>query len=339
MVTPEVPPFAFYYPNQCAAREVKVCTPLGPFPVIHVSNDAGTVCHENRHFIDYKFYLDTFGDGVAASHINPLVPPQPPCSELQGTKRRNGNAERVVGMLRDPVVVYAHGGSRGDQKFKYKMTLKKVLVVDRLPVPLHISAKAVLSEIDSGKDENQGTNSEMFNCFANETKRFEAKWFSSEYKKHPYWGGSGIIQIGSGPKTDDWRAGLQAAMNTQEKQKDMSAYLLKALNSQGFDPSGENNRKGRRLLYLNISKDHFVYINKRTLIGQKDLETKYQRAGNVAWFFASGKKFSKQMDDPGAKWVYSGLDDTKAAKVSLDPEKVRVIVNDETDTLEFLDVN
>ena len=41
----------------------------------------------------------------------------------------------------------------------------------------------------------------------------------------------------------------------------------------------------------------------------KLIQTKYQRAGDVAWFFAEGKKFSKSMKDKESEWQYRGKDE------------------------------
>jgi len=115
---------AFYYPSKIAVLRVKV-----QGHETTASQDQAANCHEMRHFIDRAF-AETLGYATAR-----LAPPQPPCAKLTGVRTQG---QRVVGMLPEPLAVTYESNSG----FALDIRLDRVLVVDDMPVPLHVSEKA-----------------------------------------------------------------------------------------------------------------------------------------------------------------------------------------------------
>lgn len=150
---------AFYYPNLSSAAQVQVVA-LGADTIL-ASHDLNTACSEDRHFVDYE-YLKTIL-GVAEMKRSVV---ETPCTLLTGTRREPG--ERVLGML-PSLKVYVHVGKGTDNNWSVH-ALSNVLVVDALPVPLHISLKTL-------------------DVYPNNQRNGEFKKTSlpAQYQSHPYW--------------------------------------------------------------------------------------------------------------------------------------------------------
>ena len=123
---------AFWYPNLTGTIKVQVNTEVSEKDAV-ATHDHGAACHEMRHFIDLSFLMSL---PTGQDLLDSLVPPNPYCTRLTGTDKPDG--EVVLGMLPTKLVV-EHKDS--DLVF----SLCNVLVVDDLPVPLHISFKALES--------------------------------------------------------------------------------------------------------------------------------------------------------------------------------------------------
>lgn len=179
---------AFYYPNLVKMVEVSV---LGQ--KVWASNDFGGACHEMRHFIDKRFaeYLG----------LTNFVAPIPNCTTLTGTRT---SGERVVGMLpeRLSVTVKVNDADRHDG---LELLCDHVLVVDALPVPFHISAKA-LDATPLAKDSvPKRTFLKKFGVidFRDDPKLDESR-VPTRYRQHPYWTqrSSGVSYIGVSENMD-----------------------------------------------------------------------------------------------------------------------------------------
>jgi len=223
----------------------------------------------------------------------------------------------VLGMLKEPIVA-----SNVPQGNGITLQLCNVLVVKNLPVPLHVSAKRpktcqgihMIDGIISGYGQS-----------------LDASRFPLEYHTNAYWN-TDVSMIGICKETKKWTEALAIvaerlesdpsptlltgnensyhAENSSERLDDEALVYLSVMRSSTFDPSGRKTRGGQVLQYINISTDHFVYINMMPgLEDGKLIQTKYQRAGDVAWFFAEGKKFSKSMKDKESEWQYRGKDE------------------------------
>lgn len=159
---------------------------------VSASTDVGTAGHDQRHFIDRAFLENHIPGG--GDLITSLVTPTPPCTRLTGTKKPGG--ETVVGMLPDRLKVSCHfplGCAKYDVNNQANVLfltkepvwldfqLQNVLVVDSLPVPLHISLKAL------GVD---GRSNYV---------TWEKGLFPVEYHTHYYWSpeGRNVYMVGS----------------------------------------------------------------------------------------------------------------------------------------------
>jgi len=149
---------ASYYPNICFAVKVKVLDA----EEVYASQDLGAANYEIRHFIDKKYLLSIPG---GQEYLDTLVAPTPPCSELYGTKRETRN-EIVVGMLSKRLKVAIYVGARNGWKLS---KLSNVLVIEELPVPIHVSLKSLKVYPDE----------QPFN--------FDKDVFPVSYHSHPYW--------------------------------------------------------------------------------------------------------------------------------------------------------
>jgi len=186
----KAPEHAFYYPGRMAVMEVTV---KGVKTV--ASQDIGAACHEIRHFVDRRF-LESLGSFA-------LVPPQPPCAKLTGTKTENG--ERVLGMLPEPLAVQfdakPDGGLGGHLVFD--LSLDHVLVVDRLPVPLHISIKCLF--------ECHGCDLLTHAVHEHPRVGLHPDVLPEPYRAHPFWVDDGQFSIGMTANYDTWLDALTAA--------------------------------------------------------------------------------------------------------------------------------
>jgi hypothetical protein len=147
---------AFYYPSLMFSLPVQV---MG-LDTIQASHDLGTVCSERRDFVDYEYVKSILGEDKVESSLIPT-----PCTLLTGTRKEPG--ERVLGML-PSLKVYIHVGKGDDNKWSMH-TLSNVLVVDALPVPLHVSLETL----------------QVYP--KNQSGRLKATSFPTQYQSHPYW--------------------------------------------------------------------------------------------------------------------------------------------------------
>jgi len=166
---------ASFYPNICQTYKVRV---LDAEPV-NASNDWGTANYEVRHFID-RDYLASIDqeEGIMES----LISPTPPCHTVWGTKTEGG--ETVVGMLsRRLTITLLTDSIHGWQQVK----LRNVLVIDRLPVPIHVSLKTLLKETNINLSYNSNNSSML--CVTSVPRSF---------RDHPYWNDDGrTVMMGS----------------------------------------------------------------------------------------------------------------------------------------------
>jgi len=156
---------ASFYPNLCYAVKIRV---LDQDPV-HASNDAMAANFEIRHFIDLDYLAS-----IDKEYLENLKDPTPPCQAVWGTRREGG--ERVVGMLGSRLTITLYTGI---DKGWAQLKLQNVLVVESLPVPMHVSMKAL--ELFPGNDVLSGESSVRFNPLA----------FPEQFRSHPYWYGDG----------------------------------------------------------------------------------------------------------------------------------------------------
>jgi hypothetical protein len=147
---------AFFYPSQTCTIYVQV---LGADTVC-ASQDLGTACAENRHFVDLEYLKSIMGEEELKKNLVPTA-----TSLLTGTRKEPG--ERVLGML-PSLKVYIRVGKDTDNIWSVH-SLSDVLVVDSLPVPLHISLKTI--EVYPG----------------NQSGGLKATYFPPQYQTHPYW--------------------------------------------------------------------------------------------------------------------------------------------------------
>lgn len=115
---------------------------------MYASQDLGCANYEIRHFVSGA-YLASIPGGQA--YLDNILDPTPPCISLWGTK--SDREEIVVGMLKKRLPVTVWVGPRGGWM---SLKLQNVLVIDELPVPLHISLKA-LELYPEGEAQTRGT--------------------------------------------------------------------------------------------------------------------------------------------------------------------------------------
>lgn len=92
-----------------------------------------------------------------------LVEPTPFCDKIWGTRK---DEDRVLGMLRYRLNISIY---TGEKEGWVEAKLQNVLVIDALPVPLHVSLKAL----------------DLFP--GNLTFNFKASIFPEKFRSHPYW--------------------------------------------------------------------------------------------------------------------------------------------------------
>jgi hypothetical protein len=140
---------------------------------VYATNDFCTADFEIRHFID-KNYLASLPGGQ--NYLDSIVEPTPPCAQLWGTKDEDGNA--VVGMLSSRLKVSINVGQD-----EWVMTkLQNVLVIESLPVPIHISLKA-LQLHPSSEVQSSGM--------------VQKEAFPESFHGHPYWNNDDYHVMGS----------------------------------------------------------------------------------------------------------------------------------------------
>jgi hypothetical protein len=106
----------------------------------------------------------------------PLTDTSPLCRTVEWTRTPGG--ERVIAMLKHRLVVDCLDAATG---LWHRLKLRNVLVVDNLPVPLHISSKAILSDLKDANDK------EIIKSMSENGAEFKALQFPEQYRKHPYW--------------------------------------------------------------------------------------------------------------------------------------------------------
>jgi hypothetical protein len=159
---------------------------------------------ERRHFIDSRLVL-SLPNG--AELMAGLLPPVPPCTLLAWTQR--ADFERVLGMLPGRLAFVAKLPLKRGRKRLSCVTLDRVLVVERLPVPLHVSFNCLRNsgvpsayQSFSYKESFSDSDSEGEDAPAAEQERepadsgvahvtieaaFEPASLPVEYRQHAYW--------------------------------------------------------------------------------------------------------------------------------------------------------
>ena len=215
---------AFYYPSRMTVMSVRV---LGK--KTRASHDHGAHNFERRHFIDKDFLLALPG-GQAL--LDTVVEPVPLCAVLNGTKTPGGElvvgmlSEPLAVMLRQeetsgdklapavskpvaeaveavPIVeennlpeafalpMDAKGAASAN--YRVRLVLGQVLVVESLPLPLHVSATSLKAEMGSGS----ATTSALYAAVNDYDHRFEASSFPPSFREHVYWAEDNMITIGA----------------------------------------------------------------------------------------------------------------------------------------------
>ena len=131
---------------------VKATTP-DDAPEIHVTTDiVSDKADERRHFVD-RHYLATSVPG-GEKLLETLKDPSPFCSHLVMGNKNKEDGEVVVGMLAEPLPMLLNletvthdrrvvVGFDGMKKQWTPIKLTDVLVIDKLPVPLHVSFRTL----------------------------------------------------------------------------------------------------------------------------------------------------------------------------------------------------
>eukprot|EP00282_Hemiselmis_andersenii_P003640 CAMPEP_0114155872 /NCGR_PEP_ID=MMETSP0043_2-20121206/25721_1 /TAXON_ID=464988 /ORGANISM="Hemiselmis andersenii, Strain CCMP644" /LENGTH=271 /DNA_ID=CAMNT_0001251205 /DNA_START=80 /DNA_END=895 /DNA_ORIENTATION=- len=180
---------ASFYPSLMGTLTFNVHTGVSSTEAV-ATQDLGTANVEFRHYIDHAFLAGLEG---GQEMLASLTTPRPPCTELWGTKRMSGN-ERVVGMLSQPLHV-SFKATRADRMIrKSDMYLADVLVIDSLPVPLHVSVQGLEA---TGAFTSEQEREELYRAASDFSRKPTKELFPEQFHDHPYWGGPG----GYGPNT------------------------------------------------------------------------------------------------------------------------------------------
>ncbi|KAJ1426744.1 hypothetical protein B484DRAFT_450548 [Ochromonadaceae sp. CCMP2298] len=139
------------------------------------TNDYATAGYDRRHFIDYKWMLNLpHGASLEAS----LASPQPVCFGIIG----KGMAQQtVVGMLGLPLEVKVK--LNGELML---LRLEQVIVIDRLPVPLHVSMKRLEDDKSKPAYYLDDLKNAMFNRGPMRIA-LNTAGLPEEFHSHPYW--------------------------------------------------------------------------------------------------------------------------------------------------------
>ena len=172
MAAARVPDYATYYPSLIN------CIPVSIYGLkLNASHDGGANCHENRHFMDVALWKEL---KEGNPHLGEAIAPHPPCKRLQGTRVEGGLV--VIGMLKNPVKVTLLTARKDTEGRKIRkgqgveITMKNVLLVHNLPVPLHVSSKADWNSVYTGAFD---TNHSLGPLDENN--------FPERYRDHLYW--------------------------------------------------------------------------------------------------------------------------------------------------------
>ena len=187
---------ALFYPNLLGVLEVK--THRKRFTA---TNDYGAACFEQRSFIDQRALL-RLRDG--RSMLEDRVSPVPPCFEIFGG-RGDWSGVRVVGMLRDPLEVSWTSPSG----VKLELVLQNVLIIDPLPVPLHISLKSIGNSFRGDPTLLHEMTLQMMDQprITGKTLHQRRDDFPPEYHSHPYWNSDDLV-LGLTPNMEEQRLHL-----------------------------------------------------------------------------------------------------------------------------------
>jgi len=171
-----------YYPSRMCLMKVMI---LGE--KILSSNDEGAASHEIRHFIDLSTLIKLQGELKLSES---LIPCYPVCRSMGG---KGMNDQRVLGMLNISLSATV-SLPNGD---KLQIELDNVVVVDRLPVPLHISFKMLRRKVNAQANFGKvitamyGALGELFgNDNGSHKNKLFFKFDSSQvpdFKDHPFW--------------------------------------------------------------------------------------------------------------------------------------------------------
>ena len=182
---------AFFYPSLMQVLEAEVHGRR-----IAATHDLGCASPEMRHFVDHDFLI-SLPNGNAL--VQSVVPSHPPCSEMTGTKNPHG-PEAVLGMLPEPLEVHCkaldkNGAFHSSSDYSVRLELTNALVIYKLPVPLHISVKALTES--SMPQATQDAAWQLPCCMSSRaSKRMRAEEFDVSYQQHPYWGRTDQPHIG-----------------------------------------------------------------------------------------------------------------------------------------------
>ena len=168
---------AIYYPSRSGFLNVTVLKTQ-----FLASMDLMTNCHELRHFIDSET-LQSLEGGMEYFHTMTLDA-IPPCNRIVGQSMAN---QRVLGMLTKPLTV-CFDISENEATKHFFVNLSNVLVIDRLPVPIHISLKRIDCSIPEEARERasfdhylQRLNNIVFR------QRFKIENVPEMNRNHPFW--------------------------------------------------------------------------------------------------------------------------------------------------------
>ena len=160
-----------YDPNLDQILNVKV---LGL--VIAASHDKGSAGGDQRHMIDL-YCLKMLDSGEQL--LNSMIPAVPRYTQVGG---RDIEGQKVLGMINCPLK------ARCDRESRFvHVILDEVLVVDRLPVPLHISIQRLEADFTPGLKTLTSYNS------AEDAENFLLKRqnLPEHYHSHPFFKGDG----------------------------------------------------------------------------------------------------------------------------------------------------
>ena len=161
---------AIYYPNRLGIHEVKV---LGKR--ILATNDFGTACYEQRSFIDMDTLMSLEG---GSELVVQCIDPHPPCTTITG--HGDWREQRIVGMLSESLRVKWVAPTSGATII---LMLPHVLIIDKLPVPLHIGLKAFEGTSVSNNDAYW----DMVNSSMNRAIAMVMESFPPSFHSHPFW--------------------------------------------------------------------------------------------------------------------------------------------------------
>jgi hypothetical protein len=189
---------AMFYPNICMFWKVR----LADGPKVFATTDAMALTHDRRHFIDCRL-VRSLSNGKEL--MDGLLPADPACIRLAGTKSN----DRVLGMLAQPLVFTSKLPitTNGEKRLS-RVVLDKVLVIEHLPVPLHVSFlclqdSGLVCSMAMGKGMTHKSPELSISPKAPSSMvyvltdaDFEAENLPAEYQAHPYWEKSNVVQLG-----------------------------------------------------------------------------------------------------------------------------------------------